>query len=65
MTFWQPRCEGCGRFVPYDGAFSDFRWCDRCLDCFPVNLWPRHRMVDRCEAQRRGWPMWPLSDVIA
>ena len=52
---WQPRCEGCGVFVPADRALSDYRWCGPCLNALPTEAYMRHAMIDRYEAERLGF----------
>lgn len=64
--FWQPRCQGCARFVAVVGyAPGDYRWCDRCADALPFDIYRRQAMMSRGDAEQGGWPMWPLSDVLA
>jgi hypothetical protein len=45
---WQPRCEGCGIFVPaYGRLLQDYRWCPVCEAALTYPQWMRAPMTSR------------------
>ena len=49
-TLERPQCEGCGQFVKRDWT-PDYRWCDDCTIDWPLEVWKRHRSLDRFGAE--------------